>query len=324
MRKRILNILLDNKDNFMSGEEISQRVGISRTAVWKHIKAIKESGYEIESMTNKGYRIIVSPDKLTSEIVLKNIKSNIIGRKIIHFESIDSTNDYAKGIAREEEEGTVIISEEQTRGKGRTGRVWHSVKGDGIWMSIILKPSIFPYEAPFITQIVAASIATALQSLGVAAKIKWPNDIIINNKKVCGILTEMTGEIEKLEYIIVGIGINVNTVEFSPEIKNVATSIKKEGYDVSRADIVRSVLFEFEKLYLDFVNNKNKSETINICKRESLLIGKEVYVLRGEEKEKVRVIDINENGNLVVIDEMLDKKEIICGEVSIRGELGYV
>ncbi|MFQ9310970.1 MAG: biotin--[acetyl-CoA-carboxylase] ligase [Paraclostridium sordellii] len=325
MREKVINILLNGELEFISGEEISKRLGISRTAVWKHINALKEQGYEIESVNRKGYRLKESPnDILSKENIVHELNTDFIGREIVHFESIDSTNNYAKNVANEKVDGTVIISEEQLGGRGRLGKKWHSRKYDGIWMSIILKPDISPMDAPFITLIAGASIVKALDNLGIKSTIKWPNDIILNNKKVCGILTELSAEIERVNYIVLGIGINVKTLDFPEDIKNIATSIKKESYEASRVDIIRNILEEFEKNYIDYTVNGDKSKTLDICRKFSAIINKEIYIIKNNEKEIVKCIDINSDGNLIIQDKEGNKKEIVSGEVSIRGEHGYV
>ncbi|SHK36311.1 biotin--[acetyl-CoA-carboxylase] ligase [Tepidibacter formicigenes] len=323
MREKILNILLDKNKEFVSGEEISERLGITRSAVWKHIKNIKQQGYEIESVTKKGYKIVKCPDLLTTEIVKYNLNTNLLGKEVIYCDTIGSTNDYAKEIAKNAKEGTIIISEEQTKGRGRMGRYWHSIKGDGIWMSIILKPNIYPHEAPFITQIAGASIVSGLKKLGVNSLIKWPNDIIINNKKVSGILTELGAEIDRINYIVVGMGMNVKTIDFPENVKELATSIKKEGHNLKRIDILKSIIEEFEHLYLKYIQDKDKSECIKICRENSAVIGKNIYILKGEEKRKAKCVDITEEGNLVIINNNI-KEELISGEVSIRGDKDYV
>lgn len=324
MREKILNILLDKTKEFVSGEEMSEILGITRSAVWKHIKSIKEQGYKIESVTKKGYKIMDCPDLLTSEIIKYNSNTKLLGKEVVYFDTIESTNDYAKKIAKEHIEGTIVISEEQTSGRGRTGKIWHSNKGDGIYFSLILKPQIYPYEAPFITQIAAAGIINGFKNLGINALIKWPNDIVINSKKVCGILTEMAAEIDRIDFLVIGIGINVKTIDFPEDVKTMATSILKEGYNLNRIDILKSVLEEFEKLYLDYTQNKNKHEVVKICKDNSAILGKEIYILKGSEKEKVKCIDITKEGNLLVVGKDQEIKQLISGEVSIRGEEGYV
>ena len=265
MRGKIIEVILDIKNDFISGEELSKGLGISRTAICKYMKTLKEEGYNIEYVNRKGYRLIEDPkDLLTYQNISHKLNTKIIGNNIIHFETIDSTNNYAKKVALQKPEGTVIISEEQTKGKGRVGRQWHSKSKDGIWMSIILKPDMIPQKATFITSIAGASIAKALNDLGVKTTIKWPNDIIIN------------------------------------------------------------ILKEFEILYLQYINKDSKGETLDICRQYSAIIEKDVYLIKGEEKELVRCLDINQEGNLIVRTKNNIKREIISGEVSIRGIKGYV
>ena len=325
MRGKLIEVILDIKNDFISGEELSKGLGISRTAICKYMKTLKEKGYNIEYVNRKGYRLIEDPkDLLTYQNISHKLNTKIIGNNIIHFETIDSTNNYAKKVALQKPEGTVIISEEQTKGKGRVGRQWHSKSKDGIWMSIILKPDMIPQKATFITSIAGASIAKALNDLGVKTTIKWTNDIIINNKKVAGILTELSAEIEKINYIVLGIGINVKTMEFSQEISEIATSLYKEGHKISRVDVIRKILKEFEILYLQYINKDSKGETLDICRQYSAIIEKDVYLIKGEEKELVRCLDINQEGNLIVRTKNNIKREIISGEVSIRGIKGYV
>lgn len=325
MREKILKVILDNEKEFISGEELSKKLGISRTAIWKHIRILRSQGYNIESVNKKGYRLVDEPtDLLNPQNIYRNLKTKFIGKNVLHFETIDSTNDYAKKIGNELRDGSVIISEEQTKGKGRLGRVWESKAGEGIWMSIILKPNIIPNKAPFITLIAGASIVKALNILGVDAKIKWPNDITINNKKLSGILTELSAEIERVNYIVVGIGMNVKDTDFEEELKDKATSLYKENYNVSRVDIVKEILCQFEKLYLDYIEKDDKKEVLDICRQYSAIINKEIYVIKNDQKELVDCIGINEEGNLIIKNKDGKLEEIMSGEVSIRGVKGYV
>ena len=325
MREKILEVILDNEKEFISGEELSKKLGISRTAIWKHIRILRSQGYNIESVNKKGYRLVDEPtDLLNPQNIYRNLKTKFIGKNVLHFETIDSTNDYAKKIGNELRDGSVIISEEQTKGKGRLGRVWESKAGEGIWISIILKPNIIPNKAPFITLIAGASIVKALNILGVDAKIKWPNDITINNKKLSGILTELSAEIERVNYIVVGIGMNVKDTDFEEELKDKATSLYKENYNVSRVDIVKEILCQFEKLYLDYIEKDDKKEVLDICRQYSAIINKEIYVIKNDQKELVDCIGINEEGNLIIKNKDGKLEEIMSGEVSIRGVKGYV
>ncbi|MGL5695047.1 MAG: biotin--[acetyl-CoA-carboxylase] ligase [Peptostreptococcaceae bacterium] len=325
MREKIIDIILDSDSEFISGEEIAKILGISRSAVWKHIRVLKEQGYNIESINKKGYRLAEKPtDLLNSHNIGYGLSTKFIGKNIIHFESIDSTNIYAKKIAQDELDGTVIISEEQTNGRGRLGRIWDSKAYEGIWMSIVLKPNILPYKTPFLTIVAAVSIAKALDTLGVSVGIKWPNDIILNNKKLCGVLTELSAEIDRVNYIVLGIGMNVKTLDFSKEIENIATSLYNEGYVIPRVDIVKEILKEIEKNYLRYVENIDKKSILDEYRKYSVIIGKNIYTIKNNEKELVQCIDINEDGNLVVKRSDGNIEEIISGEISIRGENGYV
>ena len=266
MREKVIKAILDSGENFMSGEQLSKKLGISRTAVWKHINALREEGYNIESVNKKGYRLAEKPDDiLSSENIAYNLPTEFIGKKVIHLDTVGSTNDYAKEIGNKVSGGTLIISEQQTKGKGRLGRVWKSKSGDGIWMSLIIKPKIEPYKAPFLTLVAGASVVKALSNLGVEASIKWPNDIIVHNKKICGILTELSAEMERVNYVVIGIGINIKTIDFPDEIKEKATSLYKEGYKLSRVDIVRQFCIEFEKLYKGYILDVPTIHVIIIC-----------------------------------------------------------
>ena len=325
MRNKIIEVILNNGEEFVSGEALSKKLGISRTAVWKHINVLRQEGYDIESVNKKGYRLISSPnDLLNPQNIYHNLKTEIIGKNIIHLESVDSTNDYLKKIGNNVQEGTVVISEEQTKGKGRLGRNWQSKSKEGIWMSIILKPQIIPYKAPFITLIAGAAIVKALNGLQVPVKIKWPNDIIINNKKVSGILTELSAEIERVNYVVVGIGMNVKNLYFDKELEEKATSLYKEDYYLSRVELVSQIIYEFEKLYKNYIENNNKEETLRICKEYSAVLNKDVYIIKDDKKELVKCIDISNDGNLIVRDSNDTIQEILSGEVSIRGVKGYV
>lgn len=324
MRAKIIEVILNSGENFVSGEELSKKLGISRTAIWKHINILRKEGYDIESVNKKGYRLISSTnDLLNAENIYHNLKTDYVGKKVIHLESVDSTNDYLKKIGKEVQEGTVVISEEQTRGKGRLGRSWQSQSKEGIWMSIILKPEIMPYKAPFLTLIAGAAIVKTLNNLKVPAKIKWPNDIIINNKKVSGILTELDAEIDRINYIIVGIGMNVKNLNFDKELEEKATSLYKENYYLSRVELVSKILYEFELLYKDYIENNSKERTLKICRQYSAIINKEIYIIKDNEKQLVECIDINNNGNLIVKNNN-EIQEILSGEISIRGVEGYV
>lgn len=323
MKDKVLNLLKKNHNLFISGETISDNLGVSRAAIWKYIKKLKEDGYVIESMSKNGYKLISSPDILTQNEIDELLSTKYIGRNIIHFDSIDSTNIKAKELASTgESNGTTVISEEQTSGRGRFGRNWHSPKYKGIWMSIILTPDIDPLNASNITLIAAAAVFKALKSLGIQTQIKWPNDIILNNKKLCGILTEMNSELNKINYIIIGIGVNVNTSvkDFLSEINSKATSLKVEtGQNFSRQKLTSEILNFFEILYEEYIDKNCLDSTIQICKENSILIGKEIQLHIKGELIDAKVIDISEDGLLIVKYKNGRTQKIISGEVSMHG-----
>ncbi|KAJ53901.1 BirA family biotin operon repressor/biotin-[acetyl-CoA-carboxylase] ligase [Clostridium tetanomorphum] len=328
MKEEILNLLKENNDSFISGQFISEKLGVTRTAIWKYINTLKNEGYKIESVSKKGYRLISSPDILTYEEIKENLNTKYIGRNIIYYDSIDSTNTKAKELASKGElNGTVIISEEQTSGRGRLGKIWCSPKNKGIWLSIILKPEIDPMNVAKITQIAGASVCKSLLEIGINSYIKWPNDIVINNKKVCGILTEMSCELNMINYVILGIGINANIDknEIPEEISTIATSLKiEDGKSIKRKYLTAKILNNFEMLYEEFLHKNSFNTSLEICKKHSILLGKDIKIINRNTTIIGKAIDIDHDGRLVI--EHLDgkKEALVSGEVSIRGLYGYV
>lgn len=321
MKEKIFDILKSNNSDFISGQSISDKLGITRAAVWKYINKLKEEGYKIESVSKKGYKLIECPDLLTYMEIKNTLNTKYIGRNLVHFDSIGSTNDLAKELAEKgAEEGTVIIAEEQTKGRGRFRREWVSTKYKSIIMSIILRPDTNPSSIYQITQIVAAAIGKSLEGLGINVGIKWPNDLIINWRKVCGILTEASGEIDKVNYVIPGIGINVNqkSSDFPEEVLNKATSIRieKDEY-IPRKLLLCSFLDNFEKLYDEFKRDENAKSSIEYCKQKSILIGKKIKIERKKQVIVVKVLDIASDGSLIVEYENGMKDRLISGEVSL-------
>lgn len=320
--------LLKEKNDFISGEDISNMLGVTRTAIWKHIKSLREEGYEIESFSRKGYRLIQSPDILSKNEISKYLDTSIIAREMIYFDTISSTNTKAKEMAdKGAEDGTVIISEEQKGGRGRLGREWTSPKHMGIWMSIILRPKVNPNEISKVTQVAAASVVEAGKEMGFDFYVKWPNDIIMNDKKICGILTEMSGELNHINYVVLGIGVNVNqdTDDFPDDLREKASSIKIElGKRVSRQELCAKILNHFETLYDGFTRDKQGIKAIAICREKSILIGKDVSVIRGNDTFDAKVLDLNSAGELVVRKQDGVEERLFSGEVSVRGKKGYV
>ncbi len=327
MRERILRELIENRGSFISGQEISRKYDITRANVWKYIRKLKESGYEIESVTNKGYRLLEMPDSLDM-IYLDFDKDWIIGREYIYLDEVDSTNEYAKKIASEKPDGAIVLAENQYKGKGRLGREWTSLSQTGIWMSLILKPEILPADAIIITQVAAAAVVKGItEILDCEVKIKWPNDIVLKNKKICGILTEFSGEIESINYIIVGIGINVNqkSKDFPEEIRDKAGSLREyAGKEISRKLIVKEIINYFNKYYFEFLKNQTFKGIIDICKKYSATLQNEVRIIQNGKEIIGKAVDLTDRGTLIIEDSKGVKSEIISGEVSVRGLYHYV
>jgi BirA family transcriptional regulator, biotin operon repressor / biotin---[acetyl-CoA-carboxylase] ligase len=326
LKERILRELYTHKGEYVSGEGLSIKLNVSRTAIWKHINALKNEGYIIQTTQKKGYRLLKSTEKLTPEELKINLTTKELGKKIIYFESIDSTNAYGKKIALSAEHGTLIISEEQQEGRGRMGKNWFSPEGEGIWMSLILKPPILLSEGTKLTQIAAAAACMAIRNVtGLEAYIKWPNDIVVHGKKVCGILTEMAGELNRVNYLIVGIGINVNTKNFPQELIDKATSLAIEkGEPVDRKTLAINLLSLFEEYYLLFIEKDTLEKTMEICRSYSTVLGKPITIIHGEDIIKAHALEINEEGFLKVKLEDGRQQLFSSGEVSVRGDGTYI
>lgn len=318
---RVLELLRDSED-FLSGESIGNKLGVSRAAVWKNIKKLRIEGYKIESVTNKGYKLIEDNLLLCQEI-MDTIPTKSIGKEIIFFTETDSTNTQLKKIGQNKgNEGIVAIAESMTQGRGRLGRVWTAPKFTGLWFSILLKPNIAPQNASAITLISGIAVANAIENtIDLKVDIKWPNDILVNNKKICGILTEMDCEIDNINFVILGIGINVNVENFPEELNDIATSLYLEtGEKVDRNILFKNVLIEFEKLYTRFVENDDGfKQFIKEYEEKCMNIGNKIRVFGKEEFDGVGV-RITENGGLVVKRDDSGAEEIVVsGEVSVRG-----
>jgi len=315
MKSKILEIL-EKSEGYVSGEVISKEIGISRAAIWKHIKKLREQGYEIGSKTNEGYKLIKTPDYLTGFELERILFTDIIGKKVLFFEEVDSTNNKAKQIASEEKEGTVVISEVQTSGRGRRGREWNSPKG-GIYISFILKPNIPPEKAPQLTLVSSLALAETLNSMDkkLDAKIKWPNDILIKGKKISGILTELSSDIEKINHIVVGVGVNLNTDKNA--LPETGTSLKTEmGENVSIKLFLKLFLEHFDLVYKEYITN-GINKIIERWKFNSDTLGKKVKIIGMNETFEGLAKDIDENGALIL---KTGEKEIkvYSGDVSLR------
>lgn len=318
---RILELLRRQK-GFLSGEDIGRELSITRAAVWKGIKKLREEGYEIEAVTNRGYRL-TNPETMYNKRELEQgLKTKTMGQSIYFYEETDTTNNRARELALEgAPEGTLVVAEKQTAGRGRRGKVWESPLGTGIWMSLVLRPQIMPAEASVLTLLCGLATAEAIKAeTGLSAGIKWPNDILINGKKAVGILTEMDCEMSEVHFVIPGIGINVNTASFPPEIADIATSLYLEcGKTVSRRRLVHKVLERLEEHYETFLRTGSFTAMLEDYRKHCITLGKEVHVL-GREPFFAEALDITPEGELLVRRADNGKEEVVfSGEVSIRG-----
>ena len=322
MRKTIVEMLKSAGGDFISGESIAGELGISRTAVWKHVQKLRENGYEILSRERCGYKLKDAPDLLLPSEIQIGLRTKIIGVEMEYRPSVDSTNRVAKRLAYHgAEEGTIVVAEEQTGGKGRLERNFFSPRGKGIWFSIILRPKFLAKDAPKCTLMAAVAVAEAMNRFRLKAEIKWPNDIMFDGRKLVGILTEISGEIGKITYIVVGIGINVNISrdEFPEELRPIAASLSEiSGKEISRVELLRAVLEEFDKLYLE-VNESGFNKIIKRWKKYNVTLGKEVSVISAGDGKTFtgKAVDLNADGALVV-ETKQGLREVYAGDVSIR------
>ncbi|ADU73267.1 BirA family biotin operon repressor/biotin-[acetyl-CoA-carboxylase] ligase [Acetivibrio thermocellus AD2] len=334
VKEVILKKLKESTQNYVSGEELSNILGVSRTAVWKCINELKKEGYVIDSSSKKGYKLCYVPDIINSWEIKEGLGTRIIGQNIHCFSEIDSTNNYAKTLAQKGcDDGTVVLAEHQTQGRGRLGRSWDSMGGKGIWMSIVLRPAVGLEDVQIITLAAAVAVVLAFKKvMGIDAGIKWPNDIVLDGKKVCGILTEMSMEMERINFLILGIGINFSheESEFPEEIRDRATSLgiylkEKKGMDISRfkrSHLIRAILSELEEVY-DMINEGKAGVIVEEWKKYSVTLGKEVVIKYREEQYTGIAQDVDQSGRLIVKQDDGTVREILSGEVSVRGLLGY-
>lgn len=325
MKAEILRMLREG-DNYISGQQLCDAFGVSRTAIWKVINHLKEKGYEIESAPKKGYLLKKVPD-LVDEVELESIRATAwAGQEIFCFDSLDSTNTKAKELAdKGYPGGTLVIADTQIAGKGRRGRGWESPSGQGIFMSLVIKPEIHPDCASMLTLVAALAVAAAIRQVTDAeALIKWPNDIVINAKKVCGILTEMSAQIDYINHIVIGIGINVHNKVFPVEIKDTASSLWLEcSKRIHRAELIETILEYFEEYYDVFLKTQDLGGLQQ--KYNEMLVNRyrDVQVLDPKDPFEGKAMGITKKGELVV-DTWESRRLVSSGEVSVRGIYGYV
>ncbi len=322
MDEEILQLLRDHPAEFLSGEEISLRLKVSRTAVWKRIRRLRALGYEIEASTRSGYRLVRSPDLLTSSEIKPLLKTKWMGKTIHHFDTLDSTNAKAYQLALEgAEEGEVVIGESQEKGKGRLGRQWFSPPFLNLYLSVVLRPRIPPHQASLITLMAAVATADAIQQFsGLLPLIKWPNDLLLRDRKVAGLLNEIHSEIDRIHFVILGIGVNLNMDEdmFSKEIRTTATSLKIEmGRTISRKIFLQFFLQELERWYSIFIN-EGGAVILKAWRSRAHIKGRRVNVTSFGETLAGVAIDVDSDGALILETANGERKRVVAGDVQYK------
>ncbi|GIO30907.1 MULTISPECIES: biotin--[acetyl-CoA-carboxylase] ligase [Paenibacillus] len=318
----LLDLLLANPQKFLSGEEISRRLSVSRTAVWKQINKLREAGYEFEAVPNKGYRIVNQPERIDPSALKKTLKTKTFGLKLDVLETSVSTQEEARELAEAgAPEGTLVVAEEQTGGKGRMGRKWFSPKGKGIWMSLVLKPAQPLHYMPQLTLLTGVAVCRAVRRVtGVMAGLKWPNDLLVDGRKICGILLESAAEDEYVRYCIAGIGIsaNLDAEDYPDELKPVATSLKIEaGEAIDRVQLIAAVMEEFEALY-DLYRQEGFAPIALLWEALSVTLGKQVTVYTAAGPVTGHAKKLDHSGALTIVTEDGRELPVFSGDVELR------
>ena len=320
-RNELLTYLKGHQGDWISGEALSRRLAVSRAAVWKQISKLREAGYVILSSPKRGYHFSRASEMLLPAEIRDGIDTEVFGQKeIAHFSELDSTNRTAKELAVEgAPEGTLVVAEQQTKGRGRIGRNWHSPFQEGIYASLILRPKLPPAEAPKITLVTGVSVAETLLALTpLKPAIKWPNDILVGDRKICGILTETSTEMDAIDFVVVGVGINVNNRSFPDDLKETATSIYRETRKaVDRVTLMQEFLRQFERSYFLFL--RTGFESIGKRWRElAMLLGKEVTVRMIDRTCRGRVLELDRDGALLIKCESGELERIYSGDIQVH------
>lgn len=317
-KNQLLSLLKRAKGDWVSGESLSTGLSVSRSAIWKHIRRLREEGYLIQSSPGRGYLLEKVPDLLLPEEIREGLKTRILGKKdILHLRETVSTNNTAKELATNgAEEGTLVVAEMQTGGKGRLGRKWFSPFGEGIYLSLILRPAVSPAEAPRMTLMAAVATAEALHAgAGLHVSIKWPNDILLGGKKLAGILTEISTEMDVVDHMVIGLGLNVNTAVFPSEIQGKATSLLIEtGKTHSRSELVRNFLKWFEGYYEMFQHGDFET-ILDRWRQFSHIAGRRITVETVGEKYSGTALDIDRDGFLMMRGDDGQTRRIYSGDV---------
>ncbi len=326
MKEKILACLKE-QEGYVSGQSICEELGVSRTAIWKYINVLRQEGYIIESVTRKGYRLLQSPDLISREELLTYLPEMEDSEKVHYYPSVDSTNEAAKrAAAGGAPDGSIFVADRQTAGRGRRGRTWISPGGEDVFFSVLLRPDIAAQSASMLTLLAALSAVTAAEKhSGEPCQIKWPNDIILHDRKVCGILTEMAVEMGEIDYVVVGIGFNLNRTCFDEDIADMASSLFKEtGRRVIRAAFLGDFIRDFQNRYRTFTETVSLKPFMEEYNSHLINTGRQVKLVKKEQTLIRTALGINDRGELLVRDEEGHIEEVLSGEVSVRGLYGYV
>lgn len=328
-RETVLSLLLEQQGTYISGEEMSRKLGVSRAAIWKSMTALRQEGYIIASAPNRGYCLETSPDRLREGELLAPLVGCQIGSHLICLDTIDSTNTEAKRKALDgAPHGLVILSEEQTKGRGRAGRTFQSPRNCGLYCSVLFRPTLSPMELMDFTAWIAVAVCNGIENCcGVRPQIKWTNDLVLGGRKLCGILTELglESETQCLDYLIAGIGINVNhrPEDFSEEIQDVATSLSMVlGHTVRRTELAACLIRALDEMYRQFPTER--TAYLNQYRADCITIGKQVQLITAKHTREAKAISIDDAFRLVVEYPDGSQEAVSAGEVSVRGMYGYV
>jgi BirA family transcriptional regulator, biotin operon repressor / biotin---[acetyl-CoA-carboxylase] ligase len=322
MDDEILRILRSYPSDFVSGEEISRLLKLSRTAIWKRVRNLRTVGYVIEALPRIGYRLIQSPDLLLPSEIDPLLRTEWMGKKVHYFNSVDSTNSTAYQLALDgAKEGEVVIGESQERGRGRLGRQWVSPPFLNLYLSVVLRPKIPPHRASLITFMAAVAVAETIERhSGLTPTIKWPNDLLLREKKVAGLLNEIHSETDRIHFIILGMGVNLNmdAKEFPKDIRTLATSLKAEkGQSVSRKAFAALLLEELERWYGIFLK-EGGAPVLKAWRDRAQIQGKEVRVTSFDEVRIGRAVDVDSDGALILESRGGERKRIVAGDIEYK------
>lgn len=314
----VLGFLAEGGDDFTSGEILSGKLGLSRTAIWKCVASLRDKGYRIEAVPARGYRLVEIPDRVTPLELLPLLATHDVGRTVHYRDELPSTNDFAYRLAQEGAfHGEVVITEQQTQGRGRRGRAWVSPPGLNLYFSVVLRPELPPQRAPELTLVAAVAVAQTLQEAGGDARIKWPNDLLIGGRKVGGILTELSAEPEQIHFVILGVGVNLNArlADFPPEVAEIATSLAEaRSQRVPRALFTAALLTRLEQ-WLEVHKSEGFEPIRAAWKKHSATLGQEVLV-KTERREFTGVAeDIDPSGALLVRTKDGTVEKVVAGDV---------